>query len=114
MGSGTEFEDYEGPTEWHHQFPQSNALKLEFETEGIDIEDYGIYLPEDKHRRLKDGEPYGVHTGSGDNWNAQWKDFFKANKAAGVEPDIYDKEDFLKGLQEYFDLGSFVTRCWKS
>jgi Predicted lipoprotein of unknown function (DUF2380) len=72
--------------EVHHTFPRQFAP--EFKQFGIDIEKYRSYLSRDQHRLL----PKGVHT-STDNWNAQWKRFFKEN------PQL-NPEDILRLLNE--------------
>jgi hypothetical protein len=72
--------------EVHHTLPRQFAPK--FKRFGIDIENYKSYLSRDQHRLL----PKGVHTGT-DNWNAQWKRFFKGN------PEL-DPKDILRLLND--------------
>jgi Predicted lipoprotein of unknown function (DUF2380) len=72
--------------EVHHTLPRQFAPR--FKRSGIDIEKYRSYLSRDQHRLL----PKGVHTGT-DNWNAQWKRFFKEN------PQL-DPDDILRLLNE--------------
>jgi hypothetical protein len=72
--------------EVHHTLPRQFAPK--FKRSGIDIENYKSYLSRDQHRLL----PKGVHTGT-DNWNAQWKRFFKDT------PEL-DPKDILRLLNE--------------
>ena len=56
--------------ERHHLLPIQ--FKKAFERVGLDIEQFTVDLSKAKHR-LK---PDGLHTGA-NNWNQQWKDFFK-------------------------------------
>ncbi|MBX3329345.1 MAG: DUF2380 domain-containing protein [Nitrospira sp.] len=56
--------------ERHHLLPIQ--FKKQFERAGLDIEQFTVDLSKAEHR-LK---PDGLHTGA-NNWNQQWKDFFK-------------------------------------
>jgi hypothetical protein len=57
----------------HHLLPVK--YKDKFKEKGLNIEDYKISLPVDKHI-LK---PNGIHTKLGGNWNGEWKKFFEKN-----------------------------------
>jgi hypothetical protein len=77
--------------ELHHTLPRQFAPQ--FNEAGIDIESYRTYLPRDQHRLL----PKGLHTGT-DNWNAQWKRFFKEHQRADPNKVLELLNDMLKRL----------------
>jgi hypothetical protein len=64
--------------ESHHTLPRE--FTRQFNKAGFDIRDYIVYLARDQHRF----RPKGLHTGS-ENWNAQWRQFFKGRKNASPD-----------------------------
>jgi Predicted lipoprotein of unknown function (DUF2380) len=81
---------FAGPgMEDHHIFPQ--AFQEWFEQHGIDIESYTIALTRAAHR-LKPG---GLHTKSGGNWNAVWKQWIEEHPNASPQEILNQGEKFL-------------------
>ncbi len=66
------------PLERHHTLPKE--FKEYFETSGLNLDHYVVYLPADKHRLLPDG----LHTGP-NNWNTFWREFIDANRRPNVD-----------------------------
>jgi hypothetical protein len=62
------------------QLPLPREFARQFNKAGFDIRDYIVYLARDQHRF----RPKGLHTGS-ENWNAQWRQFFKGRKNASPD-----------------------------
>jgi len=77
--------------ESHHALPREFARQ--FNKAGFDIRDYIVYLARDQHRFL----PTGLHTGS-ENWNAQWRQFFKGRKNASPDEIIEQLHIMLNQL----------------
>jgi len=80
-----------GFMEEHHLLPRQ--FKRFFEEAGLDIEDYKILLDKADHR-LK---PSGLHTGE-NNWNKQWKDFFRQNLNATKEEILNQLDKMMKAF----------------
>jgi RHS repeat-associated protein len=79
--------------ELHHFLPRQ--FEKQFARAGLDIEKFTAYLSQAEHRL----NPDGLHTASGGNWNAVWKDFFEKNPNASAAQILTQLQKMLKDFK---------------
>jgi uncharacterized lipoprotein (TIGR02269 family) len=88
------FPRLEGTLIKHHLFPQAQEFRVWFNSNGINIHEWTMLLPEQVHLRIHQGA-------NGGPWNAAWRQFMRANPGH-VPPEVLIRKAFELSLR--FDI----------